>query len=78
MERFSVIKQGSSQGSGFTQSNNLPELQYVELNYGESRILGTNGTFVRSYTYNHHTFLVDFKYEENENVFEDMFNYDLL
>ena len=78
MERFSVIKQGSSQGSGFTQNNNLPEFQYVELNYGGSRITGTNGTLSRSYTYSHHTFLLDFKYEENENVLEDIFDYDLL
>ena len=78
MDNFSVIKQGSSQGSGFTQNNDLPELQYVDLYYGESEILGTNGMLRRSYTYNHHTFLLDFKYEDNENAFEDMFDYDLL
>ena len=77
MDKFSVIKQGGSQGSGFTQKNNLPEFEYVELYYGASQIIGTNGTFAKNFTYNHHTFLLDFKYE-NENAFQDMFDYDLL
>lgn len=55
----------------------MSELQYEELYYGGSRIIGTNGTLARNYTYNHHTFLLDFKYE-NENAYSDMFDYDLL
>ena len=77
MESFSLVKQGGSQGSGYTQKSNLPELQYVELYYGGTQIIGTKGMFARNYTYNHHTFLMDFKYE-NENAFQDMFDYDLL
>lgn len=77
MDQFSVIKQGSSQGSRFKTIDDIPELQSVELYYGKSSILGTNGSFMRDYTYNHHTFLLNFTYE-NEYGFPDMFNYDIL
>lgn len=53
----------------------LPEFQYVELYYGPSSITGTNGLFTRNNTYDHHTFLLNFTYEDEEG-FADMFDYD--
>ena len=50
----------------------LPEFQYVELYYGTSNMVGTEGIVSRNFTYNHHTFLLDVTYED-EDAFEDMF-----
>lgn len=75
VDQFSGVKEGSSQASNYTVTSALPELQYVELYYGPSTIIGTNGTYTRDYTYNHHTFLLNFTYE-NEDGFRDMFDYD--
>ena len=77
VDRFSLVKQGSSQGSGFTVTTSLPELEFVELYYGPSIILGTDGTFTRNYTYSHHNFLLNFTYED-EYSFYDIFYYDLM
>ena len=57
-------------------TTSLPELEFVELHYGQSTIAGTDGTFTRNYTYSHHTFLLNFTYED-EYSFYDIFDYDL-
>ena len=57
-------------------TTSLPELEVEELYYGPSRIIGTEGTFTRDYTYSHHTFLLNFTYEDRHS-FYDSFDYDL-
>ena len=76
MEHFSVIKQDGSQGSEYTSKNDLPEFQYVELYYGGSQVMGTKGLVTRNYTYQHHTFLLNFTYL-NHGAYAEMFHYDL-
>ena len=76
VDSFSAVKQGSSRGSNYTVTTSLPELDFVELYYSPSTIAGTDGTFLRDYTYSHHTFLLNFTYEDEYSIY-DILDYDL-
>ena len=71
---FSQFKRGSSIASNYTALADLPELEYVELYYGQIKYLSLDGLAVRNYTYRYRTFLVDFNFL-NDGAFPNEFEY---
>ena len=74
LDGFSQVKDGSSILTNYTTLSNIPELQYVELYYGQSYYYSLNGPGTFNYTYHYHTFLLDFNFEIQAS-FPDEFQY---
>ena len=74
VDGFSQIKEGSSIFNNYTTPSETPELQYVELYYGQSYYYSLNGPGTLNYTYRYHAFLVNFKFEV-QGAFPNDFQY---
>ena len=60
VDRFSTVKNGTSILTNYTTTTDLPEMQYVELDYGNFTYLTPSGAAESNYTYRYRSQLENF------------------